>query len=65
MASLSWFRAILSGLVGLVIGVIFVAVANLLSPVANLVQTLVVVCVPAFLSSLLGYVIGIRQKKQA
>ena len=44
-----WFRSILSGIVGAAIGLIFVAIANLVSPVANLVQELTIVCVPAFL----------------
>ena len=63
MTSPSWFRAVLSGLVGAAIGVIFVAVANLVNPVANLAQVLVVVCVPAFLSAAIGHVIGARQRR--
>jgi len=65
MSNHSWFRAILSGLIGALIGVIFIAVANLVSPVANLAQTLVIVCVPAFLSALVGHIVGSRQKKAA
>jgi hypothetical protein len=61
----SWFRAILSGLIGVAIGVIFIAVANLVSPVANLAQVLIVVCIPAFLSALVGHIIGARQRKGA
>ena len=59
----SWFKAILSGLLGLIIGVIFVAVTNLVSPVANISQSLIVVCVPSFLSALIGHLVGARQKK--
>jgi peptidoglycan/LPS O-acetylase OafA/YrhL len=63
MSNPSWFRAIISGLAGAAIGVIFVAIANLVSPVANLPQLLVVVCVPAFLAAIVGHIIGARQKR--
>jgi H+/Cl- antiporter ClcA len=63
MSNPSWFKATLSGLIGAAIGVVFVAVANLVSPAANLVQLLVVVCVPAFLSAIVGNLIGARQRK--
>jgi hypothetical protein len=62
MSNPSWFRAIISGLIGMAIGVVFVAVANLASPIANLIQVLVVVCLPAFISALVGHVIGARRK---
>lgn len=65
MSNPSWFRALLSGLIGAAIGVIFIAVANLISPIANLVQQLVVVCVPAFLSALVGHAIGARRRDAA
>lgn len=61
----SWFRPILSGLLGVAIGVIFIAIANMVSPAKNLPQMLVVVCLPAFLSALFGHIIGARQKKAA
>ena len=63
MRNPSWFRAILSGLIGVAIGVVFIAVDNLVSPVANLGQILVVVCVPAFLAALIGNLLGARQRK--
>lgn len=58
-----WFRSILSGIVGAAIGLIFVAIANLVSPVANLVQELTIVCVPAFLSALVGHIIGAHRRR--
>ena len=56
-------RAILTGLIGLVIGVIFSAVLNLISPAENLVRTVVLVCLAAFCAAFTGYVLGARQKK--
>ena len=63
MGSFSTFRAVLSGVIGIVIGVIFTAVLNLVSPADNLVRTLIVVCLAAFVSAFSGYVLGARQKK--
>jgi len=59
----SLFRAILSGIIGLAIGAIFVAIANMTSPNAHLAQVLVIVCVPCFLSGALGNFIGARPRK--
>ncbi len=56
-------RAIFVGLIGLVIGVVFTAVLNLLSPAENLVRTVVLVCFAAFCAAFTGYVLGARQKK--
>ena len=64
MSGFSLFRAILSGVIGIIIGVIFTAVLNLVSPGENLVRTLVVVCLAALCSAFLGYVLGARQKRQ-
>jgi len=65
MRSHPWAKAILSGIIGTAIGVIFIAVANLISPIVNLAQDLVVVCVPAFVAALVGNFIGARQGKSA
>jgi hypothetical protein len=62
MSNPSWFKATLSGIIGAAIGVVFVAVANMASPVANLAQLLVVVCVPSFLSAVVGHIIGARRR---
>jgi uncharacterized membrane protein len=59
----SKFRAILSGVIGIVIGVILTAVVNLVSPADNLVRTLVVVCLAAVIAAFSGYILGARQKK--
>jgi hypothetical protein len=64
MGSFSTFRAVLSGVIGIVIGVIFTAVPNLVSPEDNLLRTLVVVCLAALVSAFLGYVLGAGQKKK-
>lgn len=61
----SWFRAFLSGLFGILIGIVCVAVANMMSPFANLEQVLILVCLPAFLSGFFGNVLGSRQKTKA
>ncbi|HUX36273.1 MAG TPA: hypothetical protein VMV44_00100 [Rectinemataceae bacterium] len=58
----SFFKALFTGLVGAVIGVIFVAIANLVNPIASLVQLLIIVSVPAFLSAIVGHVIGANGK---
>jgi len=63
MGNPSWFRSILSGIVGAAIGLMFVAIANLMSPVANLTHELAVVCVPAFLSALVGYILGVHRRR--
>lgn len=61
----SWFRAILSGLFGLLLGVVVAAVVNLLSPVGSLSTALVLACLPAFVAAILGFILGNRQKKAA
>jgi uncharacterized protein YacL len=59
----SLFRAILSCVIGLVIGVIVTALVNLVFPSTNLVGTLVPICLAALLSGFAGYLVGARQKK--
>ncbi len=63
MSYSSFFKALFTGLIGAVIGVLFVAVANLVNPIANLIQLLFIVSVPAFLSAVIGHVIGANNKK--
>jgi len=63
MGSFSIFRAILSGVIGIVIGVVFTAVLNLVSPADNLIRMLIVVCLAALFSAFSGYLLGARQKK--
>ena len=62
MKSFSWFRAILSAIIGLVIGVIFTALVNLLKPSTDLLWALIAVCFASFFSALAGYIVGSRQK---
>jgi hypothetical protein len=62
MGGFSKFRAILSGVIGIVIGVIFTAVVNLASPADNLLRTLIVVCFAALVSAFAGYLVGARRK---
>jgi H+/Cl- antiporter ClcA len=59
----SLFRAILSCVIGLAIGVIVGALVNLVTPSTNLVWTLVPICLAALLSGFAGYLVGARQKK--
>ncbi len=63
MKSVSLFRAILSGVIGLVIGVIFTALVKLMVPAANLASTLFPICLAAILSGFAGYFVGAKQKK--
>jgi uncharacterized protein YacL len=63
MKSYSLFRVILSGVIGLVIGVIFTALVNLAMPATNLAWTLIPTCLAAILSGFAGYLLGARQKK--
>jgi len=63
MKNISLFRAILSGVIGLVIGVIFTALVKLIVPATNLVQTLFPICLAAILSGVAGYFVGAKQKK--
>jgi H+/Cl- antiporter ClcA len=63
MKGSSLFRVILSGLIGLVIGVIFTGLVKLFEPSANLTWTLLPICLAAILSGLAGYIVGARQKK--
>ena len=63
MKGSSMFRVILSGLIGLVIGVIFTGLVKLFEPSANLIWTLLPICLAAILSGLAGYIVGARQKK--
>ena len=65
MSGFSRFRAILAGVIGIVIGVIFTAVVNLASPADNLLRTLIVVCLAALVLAFAGYVIGARRKSKA
>jgi len=62
MKRFSWFRAILSAIFGLVIGVIFTALVNLLKPSTDLVWAMIAVCFASFFSALAGYIVGARQK---
>jgi hypothetical protein len=63
MKSLSLFRTILAGFLGLLIGVIFTALVELVMPATNVAWTLFPMCLAAVFSGLAGYVIGARQKK--
>jgi hypothetical protein len=63
MKSVSLFRAILSCVIGLVIGVIITGLVNLALPSTNLLWTLFPICLAAVLSGFTGYLVGARQKK--
>jgi hypothetical protein len=63
MKDISLFRAILSGVIGLVIGVIFTALVKLIVPATNLVLTLFPICLAAVFSGFAGYFVGAKQKK--
>jgi hypothetical protein len=63
MKSALLFRAILSGVIGLVIGVIFTALVKLMVPATNLAWTLFPLCLAAIISGFVGYIVGAKQKK--
>jgi hypothetical protein len=63
MKSIPLFRAILSGVIGLVIGVIFTALVKLIVPSTNLAWTLFPICLAAIISGFAGYIMGAKQKK--
>jgi purine-cytosine permease-like protein len=64
MSNPSWLKAMLTGLIGAATGVVFIAIANLVNPIASLVQVLIIVCIPAFLSAVIGHAIGAREKQK-
>jgi hypothetical protein len=63
MKSVSLFRVILSGLIGLVIAVVFGALVNLILPGTNIAWTLIPICLASIFSGLAGYWVGTKQKK--
>jgi uncharacterized protein YacL len=63
MKNISLFRAILSGVIGLVIGVIFTALVKLIVPATNVAQTISPICLAAIFSGFVGFFVGAKQKK--
>jgi len=61
--NVSLSRAILSCVIGLVIGVIVASLVNLVVPSTNLVWTILPICLAALLSGFAGYLMGAQQKK--
>jgi hypothetical protein len=64
MTKFAWIRVVLSVVVGLGIGIVVTALINLFIPIANLAWTILAVCVSSTASSLLGYLLGARSKKE-
>jgi len=62
MKSVSLFRAVLSCVIGLVIGVILTALVNLAIPATSLTWALIPTCLAAIFSGFAGYIIGAKQK---
>jgi hypothetical protein len=63
MTNSSMIRYIFSGLLGLVIAVVFTAVANLVKYDGNVWRTLIIACLSAVVSAFLGYILGASRKK--
>jgi hypothetical protein len=63
MSDFFWIRAILSGAVGLIIGLIVIAVASLTGFLVSIDGVLILVCFATFFAGFLGYIIGAYQKK--
>jgi ABC-type bacteriocin/lantibiotic exporter with double-glycine peptidase domain len=63
MKNFSLLRAILSSVIGLVIGVIFTALVKLIMPATNLAWTLIPICLAAIFSGFAGYLVGAKLKK--
>jgi hypothetical protein len=55
-------RAVLSGIAGLVIGIIIAAVVNLIKPAPDILWALIPVCLSSIASALVGFAFGARQK---
>ena len=55
-------RAVLSGIAGLVIGVVIAAVVNLLKPAPEIAWALIPMCLSSLASALVGFAFGSRQK---
>lgn len=64
MKSYSLFRILLTGVVGLVVGVIFGALVNLAMPGTNLALTIIPICLASVVSAFAGYLVGVRQTMQ-
>jgi uncharacterized protein YacL len=62
MKKFSLIRAVLSGIVGLVIGVIVAALVNLMKPAPDIAWAIIPVCLASLLSALVGFLFGSRQK---
>ena len=63
MKNVSLIRAIVSCVIGLVIGVILTALVNLAVPATNLAWTLIPMCLASVFSGFAGYIIGAKAAK--
>jgi uncharacterized protein YacL len=55
-------RAVLSGIAGLIIGVVIAALVNLVHPAQSILWTLIPVCLSSLAAALVGFAFGARQK---
>ena len=62
MSNSTVLRYVLSGLVGLLMGVVFTAILRLLSPAGIPVRTAVLICMASIFSAFSGYLLGARTK---
>ena len=62
MNQVSWGSAVLSGVIGVVIGLVATYVMSLIRPTTNLQWSLIAVGIASFCSAFAGYIRGVREK---
>jgi len=55
-------NAAIAGVIGLVIGVVFTFLVNLIKPTPDLTWSLIAVAFAAFFAGFAGYIVGIKEK---
>jgi uncharacterized protein YacL len=62
MKLMSGLRAVLAGILGLVIAVVIAALVNLMKPAPDIFWALIPVCLSSLISALVGYFLGARKQ---
>ncbi len=64
MSDVSWSRAIVSGIIGLLVGLAATYIINLIIPTTNLGWRLIAVGFATFFSGVFGYLGGAKQQSR-
>jgi len=64
MNQISWGRAAVSGVIGVIFGLVITYIVNLINPTTNLRWSLIAVGFASFFAAFRGYIVGARQKSQ-